>query len=238
MPFLEGRLLNEDEHEVYERPTVSSESGSIYEHCVRAIGAEPVDRRARPAADGDRRLERRHEPGRRRRTRRKRVARLVPGVAARGRSPRSPTRAAKPIAPRVYRAHAEHAHRGARRRLGRRMVSPRVFRRRDAARVEGEHRVPDRRDRAVVVGDLRRRHAGACPSGDGVDRSAPGARAGRHHPAADAAVRQDDAQPRLHPGLRAGRPRERRPVHARRAVDGAGARAASATGTAPRRSSG
>ncbi len=38
VPFLEGRLLNENEHEVYERPTVSSQSASIYEHCVRAIG--------------------------------------------------------------------------------------------------------------------------------------------------------------------------------------------------------
>ena len=36
------------------------------------------DRRARPAADGHRRLERRHEPGRRGRPRRKRLARLVP----------------------------------------------------------------------------------------------------------------------------------------------------------------
>ena len=57
-------------------------AGSLYEHCVRAIGAQPRDRRARPAADGHRRLERRHEPGRRRRARRERVARLVPGVAA------------------------------------------------------------------------------------------------------------------------------------------------------------
>jgi cyclic beta-1,2-glucan synthetase len=37
VPFLEGRLLNEGEHEAYERPSVSKESGSIYEHCVRAI---------------------------------------------------------------------------------------------------------------------------------------------------------------------------------------------------------
>ncbi len=44
--------------------------------------------------------------------------------------------------------------------------------------------------------------------------------------AADAAVRQDDAEPRLHPGLRARRARERRPVHARRALDGAGVRRA------------
>ena len=62
--------------------------------------AQPVDRRARASADGHRRLERRHEPGRRRRQRRERLARLVPvrdprppGAArraARARRPRRP----------------------------------------------------------------------------------------------------------------------------------------------------
>jgi cyclic beta-1,2-glucan synthetase len=37
VPFLEGRLLNDNEHEAYERPSISSQSGSLYEHCVRAI---------------------------------------------------------------------------------------------------------------------------------------------------------------------------------------------------------
>ncbi|MGH9372660.1 MAG: GH36-type glycosyl hydrolase domain-containing protein, partial [Vicinamibacterales bacterium] len=37
VPFLEGRVLNADEHEAYEQPTVSRETGSLYEHCVRAI---------------------------------------------------------------------------------------------------------------------------------------------------------------------------------------------------------
>jgi cyclic beta-1,2-glucan synthetase len=36
-PFLTGRLLNDDEHEAYEHPSVSSETGSLYEHCRRAI---------------------------------------------------------------------------------------------------------------------------------------------------------------------------------------------------------
>ena len=35
--FLEGRILKPDEHEVYEKPTVSRQTASIYEHCVRAI---------------------------------------------------------------------------------------------------------------------------------------------------------------------------------------------------------
>jgi cyclic beta-1,2-glucan synthetase len=37
VPFLEGRLLHPDEHAAYERPTISNQTGSLYEHCVRAI---------------------------------------------------------------------------------------------------------------------------------------------------------------------------------------------------------
>jgi cyclic beta-1,2-glucan synthetase len=37
VPYLEGRVLKPDEHEAYERPTVSPQAGSIYDHCVRAI---------------------------------------------------------------------------------------------------------------------------------------------------------------------------------------------------------
>jgi len=37
VPFLEGRRLNPDEHEAYERPAVSRERATLYEHCVRAV---------------------------------------------------------------------------------------------------------------------------------------------------------------------------------------------------------
>jgi cyclic beta-1,2-glucan synthetase len=37
VPFLVGRVLNPGEHEAYERPSVAAETGSLYEHCVRAI---------------------------------------------------------------------------------------------------------------------------------------------------------------------------------------------------------
>ena len=52
-------------------------AASLYEHCARALDVSLSLRRARPAADGHRRLERRHEPRRRQRARRKRLARLV-----------------------------------------------------------------------------------------------------------------------------------------------------------------
>ena len=44
VPFLTGRVLNPDEHEAYEQPSISSEAGSLYEHCVRAIDDQPRDR--------------------------------------------------------------------------------------------------------------------------------------------------------------------------------------------------
>jgi cyclic beta-1,2-glucan synthetase len=37
VPFLEMRALGPDEHEVYDQPVVSQESGSLYEHCLRAL---------------------------------------------------------------------------------------------------------------------------------------------------------------------------------------------------------
>jgi cyclic beta-1,2-glucan synthetase len=37
VPFLQGRVLNPDEHEAYERPSISPERASLYEHCVRAV---------------------------------------------------------------------------------------------------------------------------------------------------------------------------------------------------------
>jgi cyclic beta-1,2-glucan synthetase len=37
VPFLEGAALAPDVHDVYAEPRVSSEEGSVYEHCVRAL---------------------------------------------------------------------------------------------------------------------------------------------------------------------------------------------------------
>ena len=37
IPYLTMRQLNPDEHEIYELPKVSTETGTIYDHCVRAL---------------------------------------------------------------------------------------------------------------------------------------------------------------------------------------------------------
>ena len=65
-----------------------------------------------------------------------------------------------------------------------------------------------------------------------VERAA-GAPRRRAGPAVHAAVRPDAARSGLHQGLPAGRPRERRPVHARRGLGGDRVRGARATATRP-----
>ncbi len=54
--------------------------------------------------------------------------------------------------------------------VGRRMVPPRLLRRWHAARIEGERRMPHRRDRAVVGGALAGAPTRAGAAGDGVGR--------------------------------------------------------------------
>ena len=78
VPFLEGQTLEPGEHDSFFNPTVSDQKATR----VRALRsrARRLTRAGHPwaSSDGDRRLERRHEPRRRKRPRRKRLARLVP----------------------------------------------------------------------------------------------------------------------------------------------------------------
>ena len=141
-------------------------------------GARLTARAARPAADGHRRLERRHEQGRRRREGRERLERLV--LLTTLRDVRRPGRAAW-ATPRARPGAGSGPRRCGRpggTRLGRRLVPPRLLRRRHAARLGAERRVPDRLARPVLGGDLRRRRPGAGPAGDGGGRRASGARRG------------------------------------------------------------
>jgi cyclic beta-1,2-glucan synthetase len=59
VPYLTGRPLNPDEHEIYDHPVAAGDAGSLYDHSL--------ERCARPPVDGDRRLERWDESRRRRR---------------------------------------------------------------------------------------------------------------------------------------------------------------------------
>ena len=158
--------------------TVSEQSGTVYEHCVRALEHGYRTRAARPAADGHRRLERRHEPGGRRGQGRERLERLVLRHGAE--RVRDAGRAAGPASRAAWCRERAEALRAALEatRLGRRLVPPGLLRRRHAARLGPERRVPDRRDPAGLGGDLRRRatRSGPDQAMAAVER-APGARA-------------------------------------------------------------
>ena len=131
-----------------------------------------------------------------------------------------------------YRNEAGAAAEHARAELGRRMVPAWLLRRRHAARVE--HRAPRARSTrspqswAVLSGavplQLAERAMDAVRDASGRPRIAD-------DPAADAAVRSRRARSRLHQGLRAGHPRERRAVYPRRDLGGHGAPRASETAT-------
>ena len=199
----------------------SDEHGSVYEHCLRALRRGVHRRRARPAADRHRRLERRDEP--RRASRAGARASGWPGSS----SPRSA-------------AFAEHAERAGRR--GGRGASSGAQADAYATAVEAhgwdgewyrrayfddgtplgsahERRVPDRLDRPELERHLRRGRPGAAAR----------RRCGR---SSEHLVREDARllmlltppfdktphDPGLHQGLSARRARERRAVHPRRAL--------------------
>ncbi len=147
---------------------------------------------------------------------RKRLARLLPVRRARRSSPRS--RAARGDAAFAERCEAEArqaAPQSRAARLGRRVVPARLLRRRHAAGLGEQRRMPDRFDRAELVGAVGRGRCRARAHGDGRGRRAARAPRRRADPAARSAVRHVEPRSRLHQGLCARRARERRPVHAR-----------------------
>ena len=111
--------------------------------------------------------------------------------------------------------------------LGRRLVPARLVRRRHAARLDGQRAsaASTRSRRAGRCSPARRRRSARARA---MALAARAARARRRAPgaAARSAVRHLDAVARLHPGLRAGRARERRPVHPRGDVGDDGVRRA------------
>ena len=108
--------------------------------------------------------------------------------------------------------------------VGRPMVSPGLLRRRDAPRFGDQRRMPDRLDCPIVGGDLRRREPGARSPVHGGGATATGPRDRSAHPAVRSAIRQGNLGARLYQGIRAGHSRERRAIHARCYLGGAGNR--------------
>ena len=164
VPFLEGQRLEPGEHDSFFHAV---DLATRPPRCSSIAPARSTSslaaRRPRPAADRHRRLERRHEPRRRTGRGRERLARLVPVRGAAPPSRRSPTRAASRPRARAWRAHAAALQDRARtRRLGRRLVSARLLRRRHAARLGHERGMPHRFHRPVLGGAVRR---GRRPTG-------------------------------------------------------------------------
>ncbi len=127
---------------------------------LRACGAgarrQPGGGRSRRAADGRRRLERWHEPGRHRGPRRERLAGLVPDhdpAPLRDRGGRARRcRPRRRLAP----ARRQAARRPGKRSVGWRLVSARLVRRRRAAGLSRQPGMPHRLDRAVMGGVVGR----------------------------------------------------------------------------------
>ncbi len=209
-------------------------------HALRALRArarpQPRRRRARPAADRHRRLERRHEPRRRARARARASGSAGSCTRRSRRSRRSPRRAASATRAARWRAHAGALAAALERDgLGRRLVS---------ARATSTTARRSARPRATSAGSTRSRSPGRCsPARRDPARAAQAMAAVDEH-----LVRRDDglallftppfdthaARSRLHQGLPAGHPRERRPVHPRRDLGGHRLRRARATATRPR----
>ncbi len=193
---------------------------------LRARDRPRPDRRpARPAAHGQRRLERRHEPRRQARgaARASGVGWFLLGIL-RAIAPLCEARGDGVRAAR-YRAESDAARRHAGAGLGRRVVPPRLLRRRHAARLQAERAVPDRLGGADLGRAVGRGPHPPRRAGDGRGARAPREARRADDPAARPALRRGAARSRLHRGLSAGASRERRPVHPRRALGGDGARA-------------
>ena len=128
VPFLSAAPLAEGETDRYFEPAVSAQKASLFEHCARALDRSLGVGPSRPAVDGFRRLERRHESRGDRRQGRECLARMVPprehGTL------RGNRREARRGSPGPILAHARPDPEGGprERRLGRRLVSPRLLR--------------------------------------------------------------------------------------------------------------
>ena len=171
-PFLEDRAVDAEDDSYYDLPRRSAASDSLYEHCVRAIRQWPALRRARIAADGLRRLERRHEPRRDQGRGRKRMVGLLP-VRSAARLRADGARQGRHRVRGLLRGPGKQAARQSRPAwLGRRMVPARILRRRVAAGLGSQRRVPHRFHLAELVRAVRCRRCQARVRGDAGRRPA------------------------------------------------------------------
>ena len=221
VPFLAMRQLEPDEHEVYDlpqrRPTSTAASTSTA--CARCAGPAPTGAHGLPLigiGDWNDGMNRVGVEGRGESV--WLAWFLIATLRAFARHAEAPRRRA-PWRPSSARRRTPTPRAVETARLGRRVVSPRLLRRRHAARLGRERRVPDRLDRPELERHLRRGRSGR-------------ARRRRCASLEEHLVREDARllllltppfdktphDPGLHQGLPARRARERRAVHPRRAL--------------------
>ncbi len=111
-----ARRSRRERRNAYFEPEVSAETRAALRALRAGARPQPGGGPPRPAADGQRRLERRHEPGRRGRPGRERLAGLVPRTPTSRASPASPRRAARRTGRARWRAHATRSEGRARAR--------------------------------------------------------------------------------------------------------------------------
>ncbi len=197
-------------------PAVADRQVSVYEHCAARARRQPHPRRARPAVDRHRRLERRHECGRRRK-----AAAKAAGSAG-SCSPRSPRWRRRPNSAAM--ASVRNAGATTPTTCARRWNAPgtasgiaaattTTARRSVRTKATNAGSTPSRSRGASSPAAADREHAAQAMAA--VDRLLVDHRA-PDRPPVRPAVRPRPAEPRLHQGLSARRARKRRPVHARR----------------------
>ena len=165
VPFLDGPALKPGEHDLYFQPSQADEAATLYEHCARGLDLSlETGAHGLPLMgtgdwnDGMNRV----------------------GEAGRGESvwlgwffhgaltafaPDRLSRATSRRGRKAWKAHADALARSARpRRLGWRLVSPWLLRRRHAARFCGERGMPHRFHRPVLGGHVRRRRSARARS--------------------------------------------------------------------------
>ncbi len=210
VPFLDGPLLGDDEPERYFQPMAADESATLFEHCARALERSlAVGVHGLPligSGDWNDGMNRVGEGGRGESTwlawfLHQALLNFAPLAEARGEA----SRAAR------WRAHASDL--------------------RDSVEQNGWDGDWYRRgyfDDGTPLGSAANAEcrivgggrAAAGGHGDGLARAAPRAPRRRAGPAPDPILRSVRARPRLHPGVSARHPRERRTVHACRRVVG------------------
>ena len=196
VPFLEGQTLEPGEHDSFFNPTVSDQTATVFEHCALALDASlALGAHGLPlmgTGDWNDGMNRVGEKGAGESVwlgwfLHAALTAFIPLAEAREETAQSRE---------MERARRRSAGLARARGVGRGMVSARLFRRRRAAGLCGERRMPHRFDRAILGGALGR--GGARSGGASDERGRAGTDPARRRPGA-CCSRRHSTRPRWIP---------------------------------------